>query len=118
MYRGGNEELSSENWVKQNIVEKHGLLGEAYPIYNGGDNIGTVYGLKEGDTPSFLYLIHNGLNNVSNPLYGGWGGRFERTGNQFTDAKDTFDNKTSERAAVFRWRSDYQADFASRMEMI
>ena len=31
----------------------------------------------EGDTPSFLGLIQNGLNVPDKPNYGGWGGRYE-----------------------------------------
>lgn len=30
----------------------------------------------EGDTPSFLFVIANGLNVPEHPEYGGWGGRF------------------------------------------
>jgi len=35
----------------------------------------------EGDTPSFLYVLPNGLNDPENPGVGGWGGYFIR-GNQ------------------------------------
>lgn len=90
MYRGGDETLSGEAWVRENVAENHGILGTAYPVYDGGDNIGTVKGMKEGDTPSFLYLIQNGLNDCEHPTYGGWGGRFEQDGNQYTDAQDTY----------------------------
>ncbi len=31
----------------------------------------------EGDTPSFLYLINNGLGNPEHPDWGSWGGRYE-----------------------------------------
>jgi hypothetical protein len=31
----------------------------------------------EGDTPSYLSLIPNGLNDPEHPNYGGWGGRYE-----------------------------------------
>ena len=32
----------------------------------------------EGDTPSYLYVWPNGLNDPEHPTYGGWGGIFER----------------------------------------
>ena len=32
--------------------------------------------IHEGDTPSFLALIDNGLGSAMNPTYGGWGGRY------------------------------------------
>ncbi len=31
----------------------------------------------EGDTPSFLNLINNGLSDPEHPDWGGWGGRYE-----------------------------------------
>jgi hypothetical protein len=31
--------------------------------------------IMEGDTPSFLYLIPNGLGDAEHPEWGGWGGR-------------------------------------------
>ena len=34
------------------------------------------YGV-EGDTPSFLYVLPNGLNNPGHPDWGSWGGYFE-----------------------------------------
>ena len=35
------------------------------------------YGM-EGDTPSYLSLIPNGLNVPEHPDWGGWGGRYEK----------------------------------------
>ncbi|WP_375604688.1 nucleoside hydrolase-like domain-containing protein [Isosphaera pallida] len=34
--------------------------------------------MKEGDTPSFLALLPNGLTDLERPVLGGWGGRFGR----------------------------------------
>ena len=34
--------------------------------------------LGEGDTPTFLNLIDNGLRAYANPLWGGWGGRIQQ----------------------------------------
>jgi hypothetical protein len=49
-------------------IQGHGHLGAIYPKYK--------YGV-EGDTPSFLYVLPNGLNDPEHPNHGGWGGYFE-----------------------------------------
>lgn len=49
-------------------VQQHGNLGGRYPKYK--------YGV-EGDTPAFLHIIPNGLNNSDVPGHVGWGGYFE-----------------------------------------
>ena len=57
-----------ENWNEYATrIQNHGNLGSMYPKY--------IYGV-EGDTPSFLYVWPNGLNDPENPEYGGWGGYF------------------------------------------
>lgn len=58
----------SNPWLADNIQQNHGVLGAAYPD--------VAYGM-EGDTPTFLSLIPNGLNAAENPNWGGWGGRYE-----------------------------------------
>src|SRR4030042_51648 len=62
-----NEEISNE-WIAMNIQQDHGPLGALYPD--------VAYGM-EGDTPAWLMLIPNGLNNPGHPEWGGWGGRYE-----------------------------------------
>lgn len=58
----------SNAWLAANIQQGHGPLGAAYPD--------VAYGM-EGDTPSFLALIPNGLSDPERPDLGGWGGRYE-----------------------------------------
>jgi hypothetical protein len=58
----------SNSYLAQNIQQGHGPLGAAYPDVAWG---------MEGDTPSFLFLILNGLNDAEHPEWGGWGGRYE-----------------------------------------
>jgi hypothetical protein len=65
---GLNNETISNKWMAQNIQQGHGPLGAVYPD--------VAYGM-EGDTPTFLYLIINGLNSPEHPDWGGWGGRYE-----------------------------------------
>jgi hypothetical protein len=66
---GINNETISNNWLAKNIQQGHGPLGSLYPD--------VAYGM-EGDTPSFLSLIPNGLNEPEHPDWGGWGGRYEK----------------------------------------
>jgi len=115
---GENFHLVDNPWLKENIIENHGPLGARYPL---------VAYIMEGDTPSFLNLIQNGLAGDVSPAYGGWGGRYElrrgygETRPIWTDARDTLrlsDNRehTSNQATIWRWREAYQHDFAARMD--
>ena len=49
-------------------IQNHGNLGKVYPKYK--------YGV-EGDTPAFLHIMPNGLNNPEITNQVGWGGYFE-----------------------------------------
>ncbi len=50
-------------------IQNHGNLGKVYPKYK--------YGV-EGDTPAFLHILPNGLNNPNETTQVGWGGYSER----------------------------------------
>jgi hypothetical protein len=65
---GIDNENVGNAWIARHIQQGHGPLGAAYPDI--------AYGM-EGDTPSFLGLIPNGLNEPEHPDWGGWGGRYE-----------------------------------------
>ncbi|MCW9707130.1 DUF1593 domain-containing protein [Fodinibius salsisoli] len=57
------------NWKQYAThIQGHGTLGSMYPKYK--------YGV-EGDTPSFLYVLPNGLNNPEQQDWGSWGGYFK-----------------------------------------
>jgi hypothetical protein len=141
--RGINNEKISNHWLLQNVQQGHGPLGAQYPD--------VAYGM-EGDTPSWLGLIPNGLSDPEHPEWGGWGGRYElykpdfatekkggsgvpfepETRAIWTNAVDSFtpyvfsdygrtekfdtvhfkDNKVT----LWRWRDDFQNDFAARMD--
>jgi hypothetical protein len=123
-FSGGDFAPVDNPWLDVNVRRK-GPLGAQYPR--------TEY-LMEGDTPSFLYLIENGLGSPEHPDWGSWGGRYElytpRTQKWFlepetrpiwTDAADEVlghDGSwhTTNKATVWRWRSAYQNDFAARMD--
>ena len=116
MSKHGDISLCTPEWVDENIINGNGALGAAYPNYDGGDPWGKVKGLKEGDTPSFLYLIPNGLGDPMQPTWGSWGGRFVGAGPHYFDATDSRGIELSERSSVYRWRPAYQADFQARMD--
>lgn len=62
--KGINNDEISNSWLAKNIQQGHGPLGAEYPD--------VAYGM-EGDTPSWLSLIPNGLNMPEHPDWGGWG---------------------------------------------
>ncbi len=66
--KGIDNTTISNGWLAQNVQQNHGPLGAIYPDVAWG---------VEGDTPSFLPLIPNGLNSPEHPEWGGWGGRYE-----------------------------------------
>lgn len=108
----------TKEWIKEHI--QIGPLGSAYPDY---------LFIPEGDTPTFLYLIQNGLGVPERPDFGSWGGRYQLSdistrglqSKHYGDASDVVvgqDGKTykSNQATVWRWRDAYQNDFAARMQ--
>ncbi len=135
----------SNKWLAEHIQQGHGPLGAMYPD--------VAYGM-EGDTPSWLGLIPNGLNSPEHPNWGGWGGRYElykpdvavsdprtfiggvpieaETHPIWTNATDDYTPPVSAeygraiqpgtkpnqdfKATIWRWRDDFQNDFAARME--
>ncbi|MBI5692134.1 MAG: DUF1593 domain-containing protein [Verrucomicrobia bacterium] len=121
---GADFTLVTNEWLDRNIRKK-GPLGAEYPLWEY---------LMEGDTPSFLNLIANGLNSPEHPHWGGWGGRYEfytprpqrwhsqpETRPFWSDATDEVlgvDGRwhDTNHATIWRWRSAYQNDFAARMD--
>ncbi len=60
--------IGVSNWpAYESKIQTKGNMGSIYPKYK--------YGV-EGDTPSFLFVLPNGLNNPEHPEHGGWGGYF------------------------------------------
>lgn len=115
-FGGPNSDLVSKAWLQENI-RSVGPLGAVYPehMFN-----------MEGDTPSLLFVVPNGLNSPENPEYGGWGGRYipvdiSRYLNLYSDTTDYAigeDGKVhvSNQASIWRWRDAYQNDFKTRMQ--
>ncbi|MEZ4904478.1 MAG: DUF1593 domain-containing protein [Spirosomataceae bacterium] len=141
---GTNSEVISNEWLGEHIQQGHGPLGTEYPD--------VAYGM-EGDTPTFLGWIPNGLNVPEQPDFGGWGGRYTlqqpkelvvsrfkpagaapeepETRPIWTNSADTVltprapfgaaqvegvKPKKSIQATIWRWRKEFQNDFAARMD--
>jgi hypothetical protein len=122
---GADSSTVTNEWLDANIRSK-GPLGKTYPKFAF---------IMEGDTPSFLGLIDNGLNSWRRPDWGGWGGRYVyrqpygETHPIWTQGGDTFSRVTSQdtvrgvdgqdhvsdQATIWRWRDAFQNDFAARM---
>jgi hypothetical protein len=121
---GADFALVTNEWLDKNVRQK-GPLGKEYPRWEY---------LMEGDTPSFLNLVNNGLSDPEHPDWGGWGGRYElytprkrgwhlqqETRPFWTDGEDEVlgaDGRWHEdnHATIWRWREAYQNDFAARMD--
>jgi len=123
---GADFSVVTNEWLETNIRSK-GPLGKAYPKWMF---------IMEGDTPSYLSLIDNGLNSYRRPDWGGWGGRYlyrqpyGETHPIWTQGGDEFLRVTSsdtvtgidgvehvsDQATIWRWRRAFQNDFAARMD--
>jgi Cellulose-binding Sde182, nucleoside hydrolase-like domain/Cellulose-binding protein Sde0182, C-terminal domain len=117
MYLGGDESLTSREWVDRHVRKDHGPLGALYPVTGMWTAPNPHATLKEGDTPSWFYFLPVGLGDPAQPTWGGWGGRFKHVvGGRFEDSRDTVNGITDARATVWRWRPAYQNEFAARMD--
>jgi hypothetical protein len=123
-FQGADFSIVDNPWLEEH-VRKVGPLGTQYPK--------TEF-LMEGDSPSFLYLIDNGLGSPEHPDYGSWGGRYElytpRPMKWFyePEARPFWSNAVDEvmgvdgnyysgyKETIWRWRQAYQNDFAARMQ--
>ena len=90
------------------------LLGDAFPVADWPEGV-----LKEGDTPTFPYLLSpviGGVGNVDDPAAESWGGRFrrpepERYPNYWVDLYAPAEEC---QATISRWRVDYLSDWKRR----
>jgi hypothetical protein len=123
---GADSTTVTNEWLDAHIRGK-GPLGKHYPKFAF---------IMEGDTPSFLGLINNGLESFRNPSWGGWGGRYVfhqpygETHAIWTQGGDLFkrvtsqdtvvgsDNRVhvSDQATIWRWREAFQNEFSARMD--
>lgn len=108
--------------VQRDVITGHGPLGALYPLNTNPPQ-------KEGDTPMFLRLVPNGLNEPEHPEWGSWAGRF---GKIVKDARfpadagerryycpnqrDTIEGVTNRDLTLSRWAEHIQNDFRARLE--
>jgi len=92
-------------------IQGKGAMGQVYPHYLWG---------VEGDTPSFLHVMPNGLNDPDEPMQVGWGGYHEfalspdRKTHAWTNWMDP--QRTLSRGYENRFYRDEFNDFAARMQ--
>ena len=110
---GFDADAVSPAWLEKHVRTGHGPLGPIYPPKAAGKA-----GVKEGDTPSFFYVLPNGLSDPAHPEWGGWGGRFRRSGRgmEYVDAADSRGGRRDPRWTIARWRRAYQNGFEARMD--
>jgi hypothetical protein len=126
MYLGGEQsgEWGNEAFITSNI-RGHGsrhdgmfkeLCGDVFPTADWPKNT-----LKEGDTPTFLYLLSpviGGVGDVDDPTQESWGGSFHRPDparfpNYYADLNA--DAETC-RATISKWRLENLRDWKSRWD--
>jgi len=93
-------QIYTYQFIKDYVHNNHGPLGKLYP---------QSY-ISEGDTPSFLYSLANGLRSHEHPTYGGWGGRFYKV--------DGFDNVYWDvsRGSFWKWIDAANRDWHARLQ--
>ena len=105
-------ELGKQNWkLHQQNIQGKGALGKEYPNYKWG---------VEGDTPSFLYVMPNGLNDPEDPTQAGWAGYHERglCADSLTIAWTSWQEPLRSKSVDYKRRfySDELNDFMARMQ--
>ena len=130
-------------FMNEEIINNHGPLTKMYYSYGDGQKQAGddehIHGditkikngqwgtfnqydfLSEGDSPAYFHLIDVGLGNLTNPEFGGWGGRFikEKNNKWTTVGVADFNSYTSKLDNDFpqsRWIETMQLDFAARVD--
>lgn len=113
----------SDEYLDEHI-QTHGPLGAVYPDRKWA---------SEGDSPAFMHVYPNGLNDPEQIDQGGWGGRFSFTkmegirsmsgvtkikkeAETIYDPYLMFGNTAEGSKAIKRWSEGYNNDFAARMD--
>jgi hypothetical protein len=109
MYLGGEPALTSLAWLDAHVRTGHGPLGALYPPKTWTDP-NPNGALKEGDSPSWLYLLPLGLGDPGRPDWLSWGGRFVKS------PEGVWRDAPEGRDAVARWRPAFQNELRARMD--
>lgn len=105
-------ELGKRHWQQHaDNIQGKGALGKVYPTYKWG---------VEGDTPSFLYVIPNGLSDPEDPRQAGWAGYHERgiCADSLTTAWTSWEDPVRNVSVGYKTRfyPDELNDFMARMQ--
>ena len=113
IWAGGDQAIVSPEWLEKHVRTAHGALGPLYPARASGKT-----GVKEGDTPSFFYVLPDGLSDPEHPEWGNWGGRFRPSGQgaEYVPAADRQRGRANPHYTIYRWRRAYQNAFEARMD--
>jgi hypothetical protein len=108
--------------LTRDVLTGHGPLGPLYPT-------NTNIPQKEGDTPTFLYLVPSGLSSPDHPSWGSWAGRFgkmteddyykraaEERNYWCPNVRDTQGDQTNRDFTLSKWAAHLQNDFRARMD--
>lgn len=113
IWKEGDQAIVSPAWLERHVRTGHGPLGPLYPARAAGKE-----GVKEGDTPSFFYVLPDGLSDAEHPQWGNWGGRFQPSGRgrEYLPVADLRDGRPDLLYTIHRWRKAYQNEFEARMD--
>jgi hypothetical protein len=100
--------------VGRDVRHGHGPLGALYPT-------NTTHPQKEGDSMTFLYLVPTGMNDVEQPTWGSWAGRYgpreQYPGRRYfwANEQDAWNGSVSRENTLARWAEHLQNDFRARL---
>jgi len=114
VYLGGDQ--SGEwNWIDfvTRNIRPHGPPGQAFPLAGP-----QRAGLKEGDSPSILYLLSEAvgkLGDVNDPTRENWGGRFKHADRaKYPNYYIDLDAKAEAQESIAKWRVQFLSDWKTR----
>jgi len=99
----------------RDVLTGHGPLGALYPT-------NTTHWAKEGDSPTFLYLVPTGMNDPGQPTWGSWAGRYGLNTNYagrpcyWANQFDAWNGTTNRDNTLRRWAVHLQNDFKVRLD--
>jgi hypothetical protein len=129
VWRGGEQ---SGQWNRNEFVARHirghgtdadgrfgRVLGDAFPLANSPPE--AIGSLKEGDSPSLLYLLSpqlGGPGDVDDPTAPSWGGRFRRADEAFPNYYVDLDCESKDdcQATINRHRVAYLSHWRDRWD--
>ena len=118
VYMTPTSNVPTEPWSANNALG-YGAMGNLLWEYTRRLGVTVVNGLKEGDAPSFLYVLDQVRRGVG-PTAGGWGGKFQADtavgDNYWVDSADSGDALQGYAGAntVYTYQSAFRADWIAR----